>query len=115
MVAYRLTDHARGWQSIRQRNGMQQNACGKSQCYVCGESICDYDHFQYPGRSCPLYFNDDGEVWDAKIRKAQVDTATRLLEEKGLNEEDVGVEIRRSFEEHVQRRPGFPLFPNIPF
>src|SRR5436190_20393828 len=71
-------------------------SCGNLQCYVCGESIRDYKHFEVPrkdGKRCPLHEAND-ERLDTKIKKAQEDAVKKVLEEKeGLNEEDIKVQI----------------------
>lgn len=71
-------------------------SCGNLQCYVCGESITDYKHFEVArkdGKKCPLYEKDDQRL-DTKIKQAQADAVKKVLEkEEGLNEEDVKVDI----------------------
>ena len=71
-------------------------SCGNLQCYVCGESIKDYKHFEEAGKEgkkCPLYEKNDKRL-DTKIRNAQADAVKKVLEEEeGLNEEDVKVDI----------------------
>lgn len=71
-------------------------SCGNLQCYVCGESIRDYKHFEVvrkDGTKCPLHEKNDQRL-DTKIRRAQADAVKKVLdEEEGLNEEDVKVDI----------------------
>ena len=71
-------------------------SCGNLQCYVCGESIRDYKHFEVvgkDGKKCPLHENSDTRL-DTKIRRAHEDAVKKVLEEEeGLNEEDVKVDI----------------------
>lgn len=70
--------------------------CGNLQCYVCGESIQDYRHFEAvrkDGTKCPLHENTDKRL-EAKIKNAQKVAVKKVLEEqRDLNEEDVKVDI----------------------
>lgn len=71
-------------------------ACGNLQCYVCGESVKDYRHFDVPrkdGKKCPLH-EDSNQRLEMKIKKAQEDAVKKVLEEgEGLNEEDLKVNV----------------------
>lgn len=71
-------------------------SCGNLQCYVCGQSIKDYHHFERPGKDgkkCPLHEQNDTRL-ETKIKNAQADAVKKVLDEgEGLNEEDIKVEI----------------------
>jgi TRIAD3 protein (E3 ubiquitin-protein ligase RNF216) len=67
--------------------------CGNLQCYVCGENIRDYRHFE-KGK-CPLHEQNDTRL-DTKIMNAQEVAMKQVMEqEEGLKEEDLRVEIKR--------------------
>src|ERR1700738_677335 len=67
--------------------------CGNLQCYVCGENIADYRHFE-KGK-CPLHEQNDTRL-DAKIMTAQENAVKKVMEEEaGLQEEDIRVEAAR--------------------
>jgi hypothetical protein len=69
--------------------------CGNLQCYVCGQNIKDYNHFEQGrgnGTKCPLHENNDSRL-EAKILNAREEAVKKVLEEEeGLNEEDVKVD-----------------------
>jgi E3 ubiquitin-protein ligase RNF216 len=69
--------------------------CGNLQCYVCGESIKDYRHFEVvrkDGSKCPLHENTDQRL-ETKIKNAQEVAVKKVLEERDdLNEDDLKVD-----------------------
>jgi len=70
--------------------------CGNLQCYVCGENITGYQHFETPrkdGSKCVLHENDDQRLVQ-KIQAAQADAVKKVLEERGheLKEDDIKVD-----------------------
>jgi hypothetical protein len=69
-------------------------SCGNLQCYVCGQSIHDYAHFDRSrpdGTKCPLH--DNARRLESKIRKAQEEAVKKVLEETdGVAEEDLKVD-----------------------
>lgn len=69
--------------------------CGNLQCYVCGQNIKDYRHFEQvraDGTKCPLHENNESRL-EAKILSAREDAVKKVLEEEeGLKEEDVKVD-----------------------
>ena len=72
-------------------------SCGNLQCYVCGESIKGYDHFERRGNNgkplCPLHENDDRRL-ETKIKRAQDDAVQKVLqEEEDLNADDLKVDV----------------------
>jgi hypothetical protein len=68
--------------------------CGNLQCYVCGESIRDYRHFE--NGKCPLHEQTDARL-DSKIMNAQEEAVKKVMEEEaGLKEEDLRVEAARN-------------------
>jgi len=86
--------------------------CGNLQCYVCGKSIKDYRHFETPGpngQKCLLH--DDTETrLETKILNAREEATKKVLEDGGLQEEDVKVEM----EKRAARRVGAPPPPGRP-
>ena len=69
--------------------------CGNLQCYVCGQNVKDYRHFEQTrkdGTMCPLHENNDSRL-EAKILNAREEAVKKVLEgEEGLDEEDVKVD-----------------------
>jgi hypothetical protein len=69
--------------------------CGNLQCYVCGQNVKDYRHFEQTrkdGTKCPLHENNDSRL-EAKILNAREEAVKKVLEdEEGLDEEDVKVD-----------------------
>jgi hypothetical protein len=69
--------------------------CGNLQCYVCGQNVKDYRHFEQvrkDGTKCPLHENNDSRL-EAKILSAREEAVKKVLEdEEGLDEEDVKVD-----------------------
>lgn len=77
--------------------------CGNLQCYVCGESIRDYQHFQRG--KCPLHEQSDARL-DIKIMNAQEEAVKKVMEEEaGLKEEDLRVEAARNTQGPSSQRP----------
>jgi len=70
-------------------------SCGNRQCYVCGENIQDYRHFdrkRKDGTACVLHENDESRL-QTKVMNAQEEAVKKVLEEEdGLKEEDVKVD-----------------------
>jgi E3 ubiquitin-protein ligase RNF216 len=73
-------------------------SCGNLQCYICGENIKDYTHFdrgEYAhfdrgGAACPLW---DESRLRTKVHVAHTTTVRRVLEEDArLTEKDVMVD-----------------------
>lgn len=67
--------------------------CGNLQCYVCGQNIRDYRHFERG--KCPLHEQNDKRL-DTKIMDAQELAMKQVMEqEEGLKEEDLRVEVKK--------------------
>jgi len=83
-------------------------SCGNLQCYVCGESISDYSHFdrgRSNGSKCPL--NDDVRRVESKIRQAREEAVKKVLEDvEGVSVEDVKVDMG-----NIGPRPNRPIIP----
>jgi hypothetical protein len=80
-------------------------SCGNLQCYVCGESIKDYRHFEGQRKdgkpTCPLHENNDSRL-ENKIKQAHQDAIQKVLEEgNGLEEKDVKVDLPKAQAEAV--------------
>jgi hypothetical protein len=77
--------------------------CGNLQCYVCGESIKDYRHFE--NGKCPLHEQTDARL-DSKIMNAQEEAVKKVMEEEaGLKEEDLRVEAACKAQSPPGQRP----------
>jgi len=80
-------------------------SCGNRQCYVCGEDIRDYTHFdrvRKDGTKCVLHENDESRL-QGKVLNAQEEAVKKVLEqEEGLKEEDVKVDAPKPLG-HVQQ------------
>jgi len=91
-------------------------SCGNLQCYVCGQNIKDYRHFDAPGKDgkvCPLHENDDQRL-QRKIQEAQKEAVKKVIEEgEGLNEEDVKVDLPKSGPVAPNILPPFPPGPGF--
>ena len=85
-------------------------SCGNLQCYVCGQNIKDYTHFDGPkgdGKACPLHENNDMRL-QIKIQEAQKEAVKKVMEEgEGLDEEDVKVDLLEAVPQ--------PIPPAVPF
>jgi len=84
--------------------------CGNRQCYVCGKSIKDYNHFERRegpnGTKCPLHEKDDSRL-EQKLKDAQSDAVKKVLEEQDdLKEDDIKVDIAKT--------PGNQILPPPP-
>jgi len=89
--------------------------CGNLQCYVCGENITGYQHFETKrkdGTKCVLHENDDHRLVQ-KIQAAQADAVKKVLEERGheLKEDDIKVDAP---EVARPAHPGLPMPFNMP-
>ena len=83
-------------------------SCGNLQCYVCGESIRDYSHFdrrRSNGSKCPL--NDNVQRLESKIRQAQEDAVKKVLEDvEGVSVDDLKVDTG-----NIEPRPPRTILP----
>jgi TRIAD3 protein (E3 ubiquitin-protein ligase RNF216) len=89
-------------------------SCGNLQCYVCGESIKDYHHFEAvgkDGKKCPLHEKDNKRL-ETKIKNAQVNAVKKVLEDEGLKEDDVKVDV--PLVKPVRAQPLQPPLPPPP-
>ena len=93
-------------------------SCGNRQCYVCGENIQDYSHFDRPrddGTKCVLHESDESRL-QRKIMNAQEKAMKKVLEEeKGLKEEDVKVEAPKPPAPVQVTNQGWPQMPGLQF
>ena len=112
-------------------NKMSCPSCGNLQCYVCSQSLKNYDHFDHaqPGRhgqagagkKCPLYDNVE-ERHEREVKAAEEAAKKQLMEDNpDITADDLEIKlsdnVKRAEADRIRRAgggpPGLPL-PNLP-
>jgi len=96
--------------------------CGNRQCYVCGQNVLDYSHFDGGGR-CPMYC-DEKVLSDTQVGKAREETIQKLRKTRPDLKEDELPKFQKSAEGGVHAlypqiigmfgQPAQPYMPYIP-
>lgn len=90
-------------------NKIHCNRCNTLQCYICQETIKNYDHFNDPARggklgNCPLFDNTD-QRHEQEIQAAAKKAVEKLKEkDPDLKEEDLQIQVSDSVKKAEQAR-----------
>ena len=79
--------------------------CGNRQCYVCGQNVLDYSHFD-PGGRCPMYC-DERLLSDVQVSKARDEMIQKLRRENPDLQDEELPKFQKSAE------TGLPRFPQM--